>query len=406
MTFTILSWVAIFFISYLSMRYYVLSKQSIQMFETAKLDEPGHHHNSIAIIIAVYEEDKIAKDMVEYYRNISQSLDIPTYFVSTRREGSVKHNLTHTTIARLIKNESLLHILHYPGKGTKAAQINYVTNKIKNTIDYYAVFDADSRPDSNGLRYALTVTGSPDVMQMPSQYSVGLRTASKSQKAATVFQTRWTLCYEVPRWKLWSAQQQPKESVTYLVGHGLFLKPSVTLPEDTITEDIELGYRMSRERNSFQIIPYYDYCTVPPSAGSLIVQSSRWFHGELALCKRLLSLLVHKELSLSYKLRALIRCLHVSMWPLGVPLYLLTFFWSIYTTNPWLLVATLLSGFLYVYMVHAPTARDLGISINRISPQLFLRCLINFVGPMICIARETFGAIFTRPMTYKKTARQ
>ena len=94
-----------------------------------------------------------------------------------------------------------------------------------------------------------------------------------------VFQTRWSYCFEIPKWRAWHEHPE-RAHVMYVVGHGLFLSRIYGF-EQTLAEDLELGYRLSAERASLIVMPFFDRALAPKAFTMAIGQSARWYYGEL-----------------------------------------------------------------------------------------------------------------------------
>ena len=380
------------------------SANFIKKSKTKPKQRDGHHN--IAIVIPLYDEASIIRETVDYFRIVSHKTDLPIYFVSTRREGKKNMNPTHIQVERLIKKDRKMKLVFYPGKiMTKAAQINYVMQKVSKSrrIDYFAVFDADSKPDIHGIRFVQNYHGMPDVFQMPTSYTA---TCGKCiNNVNSIFQTRWTYCYEIPHWIRWSKGKNP--TVCYLVGHGLFIKNGLCFADDSITEDLDLGYRLSASsRTSFCLVPFFDLATTPNSFSVLTMQSSRWFVGEIVTIPKLFGYYISNK-SARYLFEILLRCAHIVPWIFGVPALVVIMFIGVLTRDIMIVIMLISLIICYIYLLHLPFIGKL-LSIEdkiQVLAILPIRCTIIFMGPIATVVQLMTHKTTRKAIDFNKTIR-
>lgn len=409
MTVTLMTYVIGLWLSVQSVIYAARIIKSLGIMNSPeKIIPHGGTHRRIALLIPVFKEAVIIADSVKHFNQLAEQHDLEVFYVTTEKEGPKHENPTYSIIKRLINNRS--HLLHYPmQKGAKAAQINYSLDQIElstEKYDYIGVFDADSRPDPAGIDFVKNDSkASPLVYQMPSRYDKSWSSLRPMAKASAAFQTRWTLCYEIPGWVRWQSALHTG-IVMYLVGHGLFIRFNSRLrfPEDTVTEDLALGYRLASTNASVKLVPYWDQCSVPPRMATALVQSSRWYSGEMLSYKIFRNQLTAARLGAVYAAKVLLRYIQLACWLLG-PLVVAS-----------LLLATLITGdlpgalllmigvTLYSFIIYLPMKGVLDID-WRTHALIPLKGLLNCAGPMLAALSLIRARIFHLQIDFVKTER-
>ncbi len=367
----------------------------------ARLIKNSRARNSVTILIPLYKEGRIALETVSYFSELASKLSCDVVFVTTAREGSLKNNETFQMVRKLVDQHNYLSIKHYPYRhGAKASQLNWAMKKLGPHVKYFAIFDADSRPDFRGLLYVKNSRLQPDVFQMPTVYRPH-PSESLASKALAVFQTRWTYCFEIPKWQQW--QNNPNTSYPmYLVGHGIFLKNGIHFSEDTLTEDLELGYRLSAKRAQLNLVPYFDYATTPRKLYMAIIQSSRWYYGELFSLGSFIKLSKQSDNIIFYMCRATIRYVQILLWMLGPVLVLLATALSV--ASPLLLGLAIVNIAMYCYALHILVCRYQGLSLSYVI-LLPVKAVLNGLGPMLCAYFVMLDALNIRKFHFTKTER-
>jgi hypothetical protein len=185
----------------------------------------------------------------------------------------------------------------------KAGQLNDALACLPDHVTAVAVFDSDSRPVGViGLGSRSHVTVGPVLYR--TNFSAP---HSAFGEGLALSQTVWSLGFETDmgmRRRLW-----------YTVGHGLVLYENVisgtTFDETLLTEDLGLGYRLSRGRSTEEG-SFVDVSLFFSSPGPFVEGIGRWFTGDLQAVLR-------QDRSPVVAVRALEL---VATWFLGPPLVL------------------------------------------------------------------------------------
>jgi cellulose synthase/poly-beta-1,6-N-acetylglucosamine synthase-like glycosyltransferase len=239
------------------------------------------------------------------YRTVLKNLkstyaQIPTTFdLATKEAKSINSKFKRNFVM----------VMHYPHKeGVMSHQINYVIRKLaksrRNTNSIFAVYNADSRPNSNTLKYVTYAlkefeeeTGiKPNIVQQSSLFTINYNNfpstiTGYSLKAASLFQTKWTLVRELSRFRSQSTNvvklnnsfisKLLNTKISHCVGHGLFVRFGLLsneyLPTETINEDLPFGYYQCCKREPILPLPILENSEVPESLKSLINQKRFWF---------------------------------------------------------------------------------------------------------------------------------
>lgn len=360
----------------------------------------GDTRNEVIILLPVYQETEIIDKTLDYFYRISTKLNIKVILITTELEGDITNNATHLAIMKIIGKERNVLLAHYPEmRGTKAKQLNWVMKKYKDQTDYFAIFDADSRPDVRGIQYVMQAKKRAAVFQMPSIY---LPHPSKSlaSKTLAVFQTRWSYCFEIPKWQTW--QNHPNIShVMYVVGHGLFLQNNIRLSEQTITEDLELGYRLSAQRAPLILIPFFDYALVPQKFTTAIKQSSRWYYGELLAPAVFRQHFRGANNIIRYVYNCIIRYIQILLWMLGPLLVIAGLIIAI--PYPFLLIMGVASVCIY-WLLHSYIC-SYGYASYDSLILMPIKLITNGIGPMLCVVYLALDRLKIKEFQFVKTKR-
>lgn len=391
--------VSLLCIALIYMRNIISSHRYLQ--KNNKIDK-GKTRNRIIILLPIYNETQIVAQTFSYFYQVASKLNVKIIFITTEVEGSTSENETYLLVKKMIGKKVNLSLEHYPkSRGSKANQLNWVMEKRKDQADYFAIFDADSRPDIKGIQYVLQAVTKTNVFQMPSIY-LPHRSNSLASKTMAVFQTRWSYCFEIPKWRAW--QDHPSsQHVMYTVGHGLFVQNHIRLSEQTITEDLELGYRLSAQRATLAVVPFFDYALAPQKFATAIMQSSRWYYGEL-LAPAIFWRQARKSTTnstLLYAYRCLIRYLQILLWMLGPMLVITSLF--IAASHTLLLTTGLLSIGAY-WLLHALICSYRHASYDSLI-LMPIKLVINGIGPMLCVGYTLLDLLKIREFKFVKTKR-
>lgn len=332
----------------------------------------------IAIIIPVYKEQSSIAQSLKFFDNFARKKLVDVYFVTTSREKDDTNETTHEKIQRLLpKYRRVREIISNNKVGFKAAQINYALHNygLVEKYEWVGIFDVDSCPDDGAIDYLrYHKNDTVQIMQMPTVY----RPSASNAKAyaAALFQNKWSLCFEIPSWIRWNNSQKTD---MYLVGHGLFVNTHhpITFNDNSVTEDLEIGYKSSRSQIPFMLIPYFDYSLVSDSYISIIKQSVRWYKGEV------------DNVLLPSRHSTIKRKFEIASWAVGVPTIVCSLAIIAACRSYLLLSIMTLSLLLYVLII------PLIINRNRLSLSLIfwyiVRSAVNPTGPLVCLAKTVLG---------------
>jgi cellulose synthase/poly-beta-1,6-N-acetylglucosamine synthase-like glycosyltransferase len=356
--------------------------------------------NTVIILVPIYRETQIIVQTIDYFDELATKLNIKVLFITTEREGSPTKNKTYQAARKLLDKEPNLVLEHYPkAHGSKAEQLNWAIEKYRSSADYFAIFDADSRPDIRGIQYVLGTERPSDIFQMPTIY-LPHRSNTLASQAIAVFQTRWSYCFEIPKWRAW--QNHPNTArVMYLVGHGLFVSNNFRFSEQTITEDLELGYRLSSQRATLTVVPFFDYALVPRKFRTAILQSSRWYYGELLSPINFWQRAKESNSIIQFTLRFIIRYSQILLWMIGPLLVAASI--VVVAPNPVLLTIGLVSISLY-WIIHAFICAYHQASRSSLI-LLPIKLITNGVGPMLCVIYVVLDLLKIREFNFVKTKR-
>jgi len=342
--------------------FYRLLKQFIGLKSTMKfLKQKNFHkkeysHKIIVLIPICCEEIKTLKKTIQFWKKTN----IQVFFITTARE------LNQETFL-ILKSENM-NYFHSPNRsGFKAVQLNFAIQKIleRKFNGYIAIFDIDSRPDLKmfeNIKYY-----SAPVLQAPTIFIGGKTTFSF---ASAIYQTRRVVTFEIPQFL--------QQKIIYLIGHGLFLHSSILkskiFNEETLTEDLILGYQLFFKNTQFEILPFFDKALVPENISVLTKQTSRWFLGDLLFLK-------HVDFQFKNMLNIIKRYLHILDWLFGSIAVLLTLFYGNNIEQSLILFEVIM--FIILNII---TAKLFNFHLNfKIILNLIFRMIINSLPPIYAI---------------------
>jgi cellulose synthase/poly-beta-1,6-N-acetylglucosamine synthase-like glycosyltransferase len=266
-------------------------------------------------------EQNIAESTYQHFFNIIENRPAcHVVFVTTEKEKppiGIPYTRTILEQAANRQPHPRIHLFHYPlTRGVMAHQLNYAIKQIRQHHPddnfWIGVYNADSRITNDVLDYVLPRFSMEPYRECAfQQYS--WYPAPQDSKAgsilysAALWQTRWSLTFEIPRvlfqlrldelfrWVYKSFPVQIArpivgiteiliEKMNYVIGHGLFIHAKTIhqvggFPEDTINEDAFLGYLLNNERIPIYPIPFLEQAEFAPSIAIYIRQQTSWFNG-------------------------------------------------------------------------------------------------------------------------------
>jgi hypothetical protein len=360
----------------------------------------GKIRNDVIVLLPVYQEVQIITQTFDYFDRVSSRLNVKIIFITTKLEGIASKNATHLALKKIVGKNSNILLEHCPKMhGSKAGQLNWIMEKYKNQTDYFAIFDADSRPDYKGIQYVMRSNKKPAVFQMPSIY-LSHMSNSLASKTIAVFQTSWSFCFEIPKWRSWQ-DNSCNPHVMYLVGHGLFLKNNIRLSERTITEDIEVGYRLSAQRATMVCVPFFDKAFVPKNFIDAIIQSSRWYYGELMAPITFRKYFKNSNKIIHYSYLCLIRYSQILLWLFG-PFMIIIGLIKAITFMPLFLFGLCCIGLYWTLDVFICSYIYASYDSLILMP---IKFITNGIGPLLCVSYVIIDRLKIKEFKFVKTKR-
>jgi len=322
-------------------------------------------------------------------------------------------------------NAPVLSRFHYPyPEGNKASQLNYAISSLglfeAEDQVFIGTYDIDSRPHRDTLLILgqdyLQALKKPLVFQQFSLYLKNFEDLNLALKASAVYQSLWSLCYEIPvarkQYKLLSKAKKFLHffnfNLIYCIGHGHFVRWDVLksiglYPTYTNTEDLQLGYLLSFQQIPIKPLPVLDNSSMPNTIKAFLMQNARWFGGELDLPHTVRILERTRKLHFRPFIFAYIkRLIGISKWLMGPLVVLAALVESVFLRNIHILAGLLISISIYsilrylmffIYVGVTQNNQTNGITQYKLSDQFWvtiispLRCLTNILGPIIYLWR-------------------
>jgi hypothetical protein len=188
--------------------------------------------------------------------------------------------------------------IHYPKKhGYMAHQLNYAFEKliedhVATLDDYFVLYNADSHPHPQTFCWFFSIESAPDVVQQVAILFKNFNNMPHSfagyvSKSFATLQTRWSLTHELPRMIAnMSGGVLSKFKNANCIGHGLFIRGTILkendlFSEDTMTEDLFLGFLLRTRRIAITPHPFMELAESPLGIISNIKQRIVWSWGSI-----------------------------------------------------------------------------------------------------------------------------
>ena len=343
--------------------------------------------------------------------------------------------------------------IHYPYLNkTVTDQFNYaIKNICKSSEDELIVFyNADSRPNldtllvvaNERLEFEKKHGKKPKVVQQSSIFTLNYNTFKNSLsgyvlKAASIYQTRWTLIHEFYMFRKQSRvatlernklkDRIVNNQISHCVAHGLFvdlehMKSVGGFPSDTLNEDLPFGYYTCCLGESILPIRLIENSHSPETIKSLVNQKKVWFspYYEYLKCRR--------NVIKNMKYRDLIEVNIITLQALiigicwffqsaifiSIPLYL------IFKFDLYILIMYILGLFLYWYLPATIIYNNLynleknvikeASNTNFMNTQIvilsgLLNIFLNSLGPILCSWEYVMLVVFKKQIIKLKTER-
>ncbi len=348
----------------------------------------------------------------------------------------------------------LIAVINYPyTDGVMSHQINYAVKKLaektENTNAIFAVYNADSRPHLNTLKYvSITLkefenqTGvTPNIVQQSSLFTLNYNKYPNGLtgyilRSAALFQTKWTLVRELSRFRSQSKHVIEQSSnflskifhtkISHCVGHGLFVRLGLLaneyLPTETINEDLPFGFYQCCKGEPILPLPVLENSETTETMRGLINQKRFWFtpYLQYMTCRnRVLSLKNYRSrfevelLTMQAEITGLIWLIQsfVLFAPLIIAIYLnnslIFLLWSLGLLSYWFLPVAI------IYAILKRLEKIAGKSTSETSLKDYMLTsfsglyvlLTHSYGPLLCIRDFVMAKLFDKQIIKLKTER-
>lgn len=256
------------------------------------------------------EIEKVLSDAKKHLviTHYESSEDISDYKQQIIREICVSKNTLHV-VEELKKQYNNIIVFHYTGEGNMSSQVNYAIHQysqITEEIDpIFALYNADSLIDQRTINWATLAfevnEGKDYLLQQYGKYTFPCTKLNKKSfeyktlLAASIWQTRWSIGYEMANAVEQFAKHNPVDACfhigkskrikhNYCIGHGLYFRLSTItkigfFSENTINEDMMLGMQAKNHNVPIVPIPFLEIADSPQSIKALYIQKSTWYYG-------------------------------------------------------------------------------------------------------------------------------
>lgn len=346
-----------------------------------------------------------------------------TYFNGAFPTGLYINDVIHKANSQL--SSPIFHHIHCPDiQGDKAFQLNFAITQldISESRDniFVGVYDIDSIPNEQSL-LQVGIENNADrnlrVFQEFSFYLGNFNQLNWFMKLSAIYQTLWTLSYELPtllnQYKLLTTATSTwltrllKYRLTYCIGHGHFIRLDALFdiglyPKHVLTEDLYLGYLLSFYKIPVKPLLLVHNSTMPVDSRSLFLQASRWFGGELKLIQaRKIAKRNAKYHHVLDNLAFIRRFFGLVKWVFGSPIIIIVAGYCVYMQFWCLLGIGGLGLVLYSLIRYGYFFSKLSLVRELIKDSLYLsqkeilmltlycpiRCMLNMVGPFIFLGK-------------------
>ena len=197
--------------------------------------------------------------------------------------------------------------IEYAGSAQKRAyQLNVALEYIKknNTHQhtFIGVYDADSHPDLDTLKY-INYKYTQDNKKVAFQQNMNYLLNSHKIKhnvvllANAYYQTMWNYLFEINQFITTNRRilaNKKSRFPPYCMGHGEFFKLEVLTRINGFSEigpadGIQIGFTLTKNNIPIYPVPFEDYCESPESLITLYKQHTFWFFGNLTFYRILRS---------------------------------------------------------------------------------------------------------------------
>jgi hypothetical protein len=322
----------------------------------------------IYVLIPVLDEHNRIKKTVDYFHKHFSHLDqLKLVLITTEKEFDYNKEGKTLITSSLLKKKytDFLSIIHYPKrKGNMAHQLNYAITKLRNKNAWFAIYNADSRPDKKTFTWIGNIIKkipNINVFQQYGDYSENISPFKGIKNLILVpaasWQNRWSIGFELNHNfnQFSNFFTFKKQVMNYCIGHGLIFKDKVYdkvggFSEDMHNEDAIFGLKLSYLKERIVPLPFYDLSDSPDSIYGLYTQKANWFFGPLQSFKYYCNIIKEKNWN-KYTLFKLCFSLftHAIWWVIGPTLFFISIILLIFNFST---IAILF--WLMVYLIFLP----------------------------------------------------
>jgi cellulose synthase/poly-beta-1,6-N-acetylglucosamine synthase-like glycosyltransferase len=262
------------------------------------------------IIIPALREQKVIKRTLDRINKIDYPKSKINIVVALdKKEKPINGIKTKDVIEEYIKtknNNLNIFYTEYAGNEQKRSYqlnsaLNFIKNKVKNKKNtFIGVYDADSYPDLNVLKY-IDFKARQDknniAFQQMINYLLNFNKINKLKKflllSNAYYQTMWNYCFEQEQYFKTNKRIDKKHSTLifpYCMGHGEFFRLDMLskiggFPNNGPADGIQIGYILTAKNIKINPIPFDDYCESPEKLSVLYKQHTFWFCGNMYFFK-------------------------------------------------------------------------------------------------------------------------
>ena len=252
-------------------------------------ENPLSADKHLVIILKVFEETRLIEETITYIKRHTHNINNLKVIIvgSARERNSEGNNETLKLAASVIPRSAEYIIVEDPElNGSHAHQNNYALQFIKTPHDrtWIMTLDIDSKFSKRGLQAVVNeINSNTLVMQQSCLFLSNFPRLSVIQKGHAIYQSRWTIAHELKRILL---HNHTFLSVAHVVGHGLCIRLDTLFffggfPEETMTEDIHLGYYIVAARLPIKSIPIFEIGDSPEHFRDGLRQEYVWSFGAM-----------------------------------------------------------------------------------------------------------------------------
>ncbi len=258
------------------------------------------------IFIPCLNEQENILQTIEYFEKIRKisKANLFIYTITTGREIKILNtDTTRDILESEIKTKEYSNVfnIHDPSEcGFVSHQFNYAIHEVSrkhlfDERDYIVFYNADSRPHPHTFNWVsgdIEKNGDAVYQQFSAVFKnfdeFGNSPYGMILKTFAVFQTRFSLSHEIPRSRRSVSKNFliRKYSNAHCISHGLFISHKTfknigKFSENTMIEDLFLGFLLRVTGNAIKPIPYMENIDSPTSIWKNLRQKYIWYWGPM-----------------------------------------------------------------------------------------------------------------------------